>query len=127
VKKGETRDYLNDIQESIIDIGNFISGMKFESFKEDKKTIYAVVHCIEIIGEASLKIPGPIKEKYARVPWIQMSGMLNKITLGIFRVDISLLWQTVQEDIPILKSYMRDISSEIKGDHDSSQSSPSVS
>jgi uncharacterized protein with HEPN domain len=127
VKKRKYIDYLDDILEALLNIENFTFGMNIAAFQKDKKTIYAVIRCIEVIGEASLKVPNLIKEKYARVPWIQMSGMRPKIMPEYFEVDIDILWQTVREDIPILRSYMQDIKLEIKGDSHSSQASSTVS
>jgi uncharacterized protein with HEPN domain len=51
------QDYLNDIIESITDIKEFTKGIKFENFLKDRKTIKAVVRSLEIIGEATNKIP----------------------------------------------------------------------
>jgi uncharacterized protein with HEPN domain len=43
--------------------------MSFEDFKRDKKTIYAVVRGIEVMGEAAKKIPKTLKDKYREIPW----------------------------------------------------------
>lgn len=51
------QDYLNDIIESITDIKEFTKGMTIEDFVKDRKTMKAVVRCLEIIGEAAAKIP----------------------------------------------------------------------
>jgi uncharacterized protein with HEPN domain len=55
-------DYIQDILDSIQDIENFIQGLSFDAFKEDRKTINAVVRSIEIIGEASKKIPKSLRD-----------------------------------------------------------------
>jgi len=57
-------DYVQDILDSINDIENFIKGMNFNDFKNDRKTINAVIRSIEVIGEASKKIPKSIKERH---------------------------------------------------------------
>jgi uncharacterized protein with HEPN domain len=64
VKQREYQDDLNDIIESISDIQSFTAGMDFTTFIQDKKTVYAVIRCIEVIGEASKNIPGNGREKY---------------------------------------------------------------
>ena len=51
----DLRDYLNDIIESIEDIWSFTRDMSCEDFESDKKTLYAVIRCLEIIGEAVKK------------------------------------------------------------------------
>ena len=58
-------DYLNDILESIFDIREFTVSMDKESFSNDKKTIKAVVRSLEVIGEATSKLPHNIREVYS--------------------------------------------------------------
>jgi len=54
-------DYVQDILDSIRDIESFVKGVRFEEFKKDRKTINAVVRSIEVIGEASKRIPATIQ------------------------------------------------------------------
>ena len=61
-------DYIQDILDSIQDVENFIRGMSFDNFKEDRKTINAVVRSIEIIGEASKKIPKRLRDSQPEIP-----------------------------------------------------------
>ncbi len=105
----EYRDYLKDILDSFNDISLFVGNMSFDNFNQDKKTIYAVVRCLEVIGEASKKVPRAVRDKYPAIPWIQMSGMLEKMIHGYFEVDHNILWHTVKEDIPSLKMFMQSL------------------
>ena len=57
-------DYVQDILDSINDIENYIKGMNFNDFKNDRKTINAVIRSMEVIGEASKKIPKSIRERH---------------------------------------------------------------
>ncbi|MBU2439860.1 DUF86 domain-containing protein [bacterium] len=77
--KRDYGDYIQDILDSIIDIENFIKGMNFEEFTKDRKTINAVVRSIEIIGEATKKIPKSLRDKYPDIPWKKMAGMRDKL------------------------------------------------
>ena len=103
------RDYLQDIIDSINDIGNFIEGMAFDDFKEDRKTVNAVIRSIEVIGEATKKIPGPVRDKYPSIPWKNMAGMRDKMIHEYFGVDLEILWKTATEDVPPIKSSIKDI------------------
>lgn len=53
----EYRDYLEDILEAILKARSFIKGMSFEKFQNDDKTIYAVIRALEVIGEATKRVP----------------------------------------------------------------------
>lgn len=112
MRKRDYRDFVNDILTSITDIAIFTQGMNYLSFKQDKKTIYAVVRCVEIIEEASQKIPKIVKDKYPAVPWLQLYGMKHKLIHEDLSADIDVLWQILREDVPVLKKYVETITSE---------------
>lgn len=71
--------------------------------------MYAVVRCIEVIGEAAQKVPKSIREKYPSIPWTKMAGMRNKMIHEYFGVDVRILWETVREDIPSLKLLIQEV------------------
>lgn len=83
-------DHIQDILDSIQDIEDFIRGMTFDEFKKDRKTINAVVRSIEIIGEASKKIPKNLRDRCPEVPWKKMSGMRDKLIHAYFE----LIWKS---------------------------------
>ncbi|MBL7175901.1 MAG: DUF86 domain-containing protein [Desulfobacteraceae bacterium] len=57
-------DYLEDISGAISDIRSFIQGMSADGFLADKKTVNAVIRSLEIIGEATGKIPKDVRMRY---------------------------------------------------------------
>jgi len=88
MKKREVEDYIQDILEAFGEVEDFTTGMEFEDFVKDKKTINAVIRSLEVIGEATKKIPDSLREKYSKIPWNRMAGMRDKLihTL-IFKVS----------------------------------------
>jgi len=107
-------DYVKDISDSIKDAEEFVKDYTFEDFKNDKKTIYAVIRAIEVIGEAAKKIPGSIRSKYPDIPWKDMAGMRDKLIHEYFGVDVEVLWKTVQQDLPTLKVLISDVMKELE-------------
>ncbi len=107
-------DYVQDIIDSIRDIESFIKGMNFEEFKKDRKTINAVVRSIEVIGEASKKIPATITAKYPGIPWKKMAGMRDKLIHEYFGIDLEILWTVAKRDIKLLRPEIRRILRELK-------------
>ncbi len=103
------RDYLQDIIDSINDIGNFIEGMTFDDFKKDRKTSNAVIRSIEVIGEATKKIPDSVRDKNPSIPWKNMAGMRDKMIHEYFGVDLEILWKTATEDVPPIKSSIKEL------------------
>jgi Uncharacterized conserved protein len=83
------RDRVRDILEAIAEVQKFTSGMDYETFKNDAKSIRAVEMNFIIIGEAANQIPEEIEEKYSTIPWSLMRAMRNRIVHVYFRVDES--------------------------------------
>lgn len=59
---------LKDMIENMERAENFIKEMTYDEFIKDEKTHYAVIRCIEIMGEAAKQIPKSIRGKYPQVP-----------------------------------------------------------
>lgn len=102
MKKRDYADYLQDIIESINEIGVFIKNMTSEEFARDKKTVNAVIRSIEVIGEATKKLPGSITEKYPSIPW-------KKMIHEYFGIDMDILWKVASGDIPSLKNLIENV------------------
>ena len=87
-------DYLEDILDALIKVKQFIAGMTFEQFQKDDKTTFAVIRALEVIGEASKKIPEDIRKDYPGVPWKVMDGMRDKLAHDYFGVNLEVVWRT---------------------------------
>ena len=101
--------YLDDILTSISRIEDYAKDFSLDTFAKDQKTIDAVVRNLEIIGEAARNIPEDYKEEHSHLPWGEMMSMRNKVIHEYFGVDINILWQTIQEDLPKLKDQLNDL------------------
>ena len=113
MKKRDYRNYFQDIVDSIDDIKSFVGSMTFEDFAADRKTINAVIRSIEVIGEATKRIPEPIKNKYPAIPWRKMAAMRDKLIHEYAGVDTGILWKTMKEDIPPLKPMVQSVLKEL--------------
>jgi uncharacterized protein with HEPN domain len=63
----EGLDYLEDIQTAMRKIGAFIEGATAASFRDDEKTVYAVIHAIEVVGEAASRLIPDLEPVMLRV------------------------------------------------------------
>jgi uncharacterized protein with HEPN domain len=83
--------------------------MSKEDFMQDKKTTYAVIRAIEVIGEASKNISDIVRQKYSSMPWKQMARMRDKLIHNYFGIDFEILWETVQTDIPFIEKEIKKV------------------
>lgn len=107
-------DFLRDILEHAEKIENFTAGLDDAGFIADEKTVYAVIRCFEVIGEAVKNIPDTVKRRYPQVPWARMAGMRDKLIHAYFGVDYETLWETVRKRIPEVKIVIREILQDIE-------------
>jgi uncharacterized protein with HEPN domain len=101
--------YLNDILTNIETAERFIAGISFEEFISDEKTNYAVVRCLEIIGEASKHIPAGLRNKYPAIPWKTIVGTRNAIIHEYVTLDLKEVWKTTKINLPPLKKQILEI------------------
>lgn len=106
-------DYLEDVSSAIMDIRSFVQDMSADQFMSDKKTVNAVVRSLEVIGEATGKIPNEVRMQYPHVPWEEITGMRNRLIHEYFGVDLDIVWQTIQEDLTLLETAIKTMLNEL--------------
>jgi uncharacterized protein with HEPN domain len=71
--------YVKDILENMERAEYFVEGMRYEEFAEDEMANFAVIRCIEIMGEAAKHVPDFVRDKYQEIPWRDIAGMRDKV------------------------------------------------
>lgn len=105
----EVRDYLADILQAIGDIRSYTGGLTVDAFREDRKTQQAVIRCLEVVGEATKKIPFPLRELHPDTPWQEIAGMRDKLIHEYFGVDLDIVWETAREDLAPFEAAVRSL------------------
>lgn len=99
-----------DFLEAIADLRNFTTGMTFDEFCTDRKTTNACIRSLEVIGEATKKIPAEIRQQKPQLPWQAIAGMRDKLIHDYFEVDLAIVWQTIQHDLAVFEQEVSELS-----------------
>lgn len=99
-------DYLNHILEAIVRIERYTAGMDQAAFVDNDMAQDAVIRNFEVIGEASRNIERNHPDFAAAHPELPLAiayEMRNALAHGYFKVDLKLVWRTLEVDLPPLK------------------------
>lgn len=105
-------DYLGHMLEAVRLVRGYTDGLGKTDFLADKKTQQAVVLNILVIGEAATKIADEFPKLVAQHPdvrWKDMRGMRNRMAHGYFDINLDIVWETVQQSLPVLEQQLLDI------------------
>lgn len=102
VIKDRTR--LLHMLEAINNIQEFSSGVDFHSFIDNKLLKFSIFYNVGIIGEAAYKLSKEFITEHPQIPWRDIINMRHVIVHGYYQIDAELLWETVQNDIGVLKA-----------------------
>lgn len=95
---------LEAIRDNIILAQTFVVGLDQTAFADDRKSVYAVVRCLEIISEASRRISATIKQRHPAIPWDQIAGAGNVYRHDYDNVLEAYVWTTVRDSLPALRA-----------------------
>ncbi|MEZ4707363.1 MAG: DUF86 domain-containing protein [Caldilineaceae bacterium] len=101
--------FLQDIVEAINRIQSYVADIDYDEFQTDSKTQDAVIRNLEIIGEASKQISDEVRQQAALIPWRNIARMRDKLIHHYFGINLDIIWQVIQDDLPPLMMAVSDI------------------
>lgn len=96
--------YLHHILEAIAHIEADTAGYTFEKFRKDRRARQLVERNLEILSEASRRLPSGLKEQEGDIPWKAVAGIGNILRHEYHHTYPTILWETCQRDLPLLKA-----------------------
>ena len=97
------RGRLEHMLSAIENVEEFTKDVSLDDFVKSKVLFFAVVKNIEIVGEATYMLTKEYKQSHQSVPWLVIEKMRHVLVHGYYTISPEKVWETVQEDIPLLK------------------------
>lgn len=97
---------LEDMSEAVGRIEHYIVGLSRDTFMASRMTVDAVVRNLEILGEAAHRLPEDFKDSHADIPWPKIVGLRHRIVHDYFDIDLEIIWQIVQQELPPFKKQL---------------------
>ena len=101
--------YIYDILECCDTIASYIADVSDIEFQNNKMMQDALVRNIEVIGEAAKNLSKELRDDNPEISWSQIMRMRDKIVHHYFRINLDFVWQTVKQDIPVLRNQIEKI------------------
>ena len=82
-------------------------GRTRKELDSDRMLNLSLVRLLEIVGEAAARVPQETRDAHAEIPWLNITGMRNRLIHGYDEVDFDILWNVVTIDLPPLIEQLR--------------------
>jgi len=99
--------YLHHILDAIAQIEVYTEGVDEATFFQERMRQDAVIRQLEIIGEASRQLSEAFRNQHAEIPWRPIIGMRHRIAHDYLNIDLTVVWEVVQYDLPALSVRLR--------------------
>lgn len=100
---------LEHILTAIGNVEEFTANVTLDKFVSNKILYFAVVKNIEIVGEATYMLTKEYKQTHQSVPWQVIEKMRHVLVHGYYSISPEKVWETVQEDLPVLKKQIENL------------------
>ncbi len=99
----EVKLYLDDVLGAILKIEAYTKDQSLDTLLADPLRADAVTFNLLIIGEAAGKLPTDLRDAHAEIPWRQIVGLRNVIAHQYFGLDLEIIWDVVEKELPELR------------------------
>lgn len=102
-------EYLNHIRDECQYLLKASEGLDYNELVKDETLKRAFVRSLEIIGEATKKIPEGFRAKYPDINWREMAAMRDVLIHGYFGINYNIVWDVIVNHIPMLFDKIKEI------------------
>ena len=107
--------YIEDMLDAMDKAEMAVQEVDYDRFADDFMINFVVVRALEIVGEAAKRLPMAFRDQYPDIPWKKMAGMRDRIIHGYDKVNLEIVWQVIQKDVPQVKPLLQQILTDHEG------------
>ena len=89
--------------ENIDTVIEMMADVELTAYRRDIKLKRAVERCVEIISEASKRIPDSLKNEFSDQPWPEIAAVGNLLRHDYERIDDLIMWKIAAQSLPVLR------------------------
>jgi uncharacterized protein with HEPN domain len=103
----DERLFLDDMILACEKIQRYVGGRSRQDFEQDELAFDAVLKNLEVIGEASKRLPASFRDHHPEIEWREISGLRDIIVHQYFGLDLNIVWDVVANRVPVLLERLR--------------------
>jgi uncharacterized protein with HEPN domain len=100
--------FLEDIEKSCVKIVGYTKGRRRDEVFVDGLTFDGVLFNLHVIGEAVKNLPHDFRQRHSEIAWREIAGLRDFVAHAYFALDLDILWDAIQHDIPSLLVWVRE-------------------
>jgi len=94
--------FLRDVETACRKIARYTEARNRDAVLTDEMRFDALLHNLQVIGEAVKRLPEDFRNRHPDLPWREIAGMRDVVAHAYFALDLDILWDAVQNDVPTL-------------------------
>lgn len=98
---------LHDMLQYALKAVRFCENKSQGDLERDEVLQLAVARAVELVGEAASRVPQDVRTHHPTIPWQDIVGTRNRLIHGYDRIDVRIVWDTIQDDLPPLIETLR--------------------
>ncbi len=102
-------EYLKHILREVDYLLSESKGLTLVNLMRDETKMRAFSRSLEIIGEATKKVPEEFKKEHLETDWKAMAGMRDRLIHGYFDVDYEIVWDVIENELPKLRDQLKNL------------------
>lgn len=93
---------LEDMRLNIVKAIGLLDGAPENWWEAEEMRRLAVLHIVQVVGEAARRVPGPVRDLAPRIPWVRIVGIRSFIVHEYDQLDPGILKDVVHNKFPLL-------------------------